>query len=429
MSYPNTPDTCVKDRRSSKGLAYLVVTLPLIAALWAGSQHIYALYAETPGYLYAVNTVVPLSGIALGLLLLLAGLLSYSRIHSVRVYLFGVVGGSGIALFCLLYWLKLRADTPGYLDLFAPVWYVLSFVNASVLCVVPARRPYKTTQWFAVAALALNAALVVTLMWATPVAELLSRKLFYDAIGDTAFWLGSVWVLLQTVLVFRLIRAEFGFGGLLLCFSLCLGAAWSCGLCGGAAVVLEPLLLCGAAVLGIGGMVVHTLVCMEQRIAYDPLLRIYNREYCSRIIDGQSRLDLSPPLCIAMIDIDHFKSVNDTYGHQAGDQALWRVAQTVKQCVVPDATLCRYGGEEMIVFFPKQALRLVAVLLEKTRKTVGEQKNIYGGKEFAVTVSIGLSCRTSREQSIGSVIAAADRALYRAKQNGRNQVRSAKVTA
>jgi len=109
---------------------------------------------------------------------------------------------------------------------------------------------------------------------------------------------------------------------------------------------------------------------MEHRIAYDPLLHIYNRDYCSKIISEQSNLNLMFPLSIAMVDIDHFKNVNDTHGHQAGDQVLYTVAQTVCKEVVPNGVVCRYGGEELIIFFPQQTARQVAPLVEKMRKTI-----------------------------------------------------------
>jgi diguanylate cyclase (GGDEF)-like protein len=128
-----------------------------------------------------------------------------------------------------------------------------------------------------------------------------------------------------------------------------------------------------------------------------------------------------------MVDIDHFKNVNDTYGHQAGDQVLYTVAQTICREVVPDGVVCRYGGEELIIFFPRKTARQVVPLVEKMRTTIEKAKTKTARKALSVTVSCGISCREDPGQSIMDVIHAADKALYKAKEGGRNQVKTAKT--
>jgi diguanylate cyclase (GGDEF)-like protein len=124
-----------------------------------------------------------------------------------------------------------------------------------------------------------------------------------------------------------------------------------------------------------------------------------------------------------MIDIDHFKQVNDTYGHQAGDRILFSVAQTVQKMVVPEGIVCRYGGEELIVFFPGRTGRDIIRLAQRLRALLEGKETTFKRHHIGVTISIGLSDRRSPRQSLANVVRAADKALYIAKENGRNQIR------
>jgi diguanylate cyclase (GGDEF)-like protein len=128
-----------------------------------------------------------------------------------------------------------------------------------------------------------------------------------------------------------------------------------------------------------------------------------------------------------MIDIDHFKQVNDTYGHQAGDEVLHAVAQAVERGAGEDSITCRYGGEELAVFFPQRTANEAARIGERIRAGIEKIKTKSGRKTIQVTVSIGVSHRDSYGQSIVEVIQAADKALYEAKNGGRNQVKTQKT--
>jgi two-component system cell cycle response regulator len=124
-----------------------------------------------------------------------------------------------------------------------------------------------------------------------------------------------------------------------------------------------------------------------------------------------------------MIDIDHFKQVNDSYGHQAGDRVLVSVARAIQREVVPKGVLCRFGGEELAVFFPKMRTGEVAPLMERMRKAVQDLTvTVNGSRAVSVTVSCGVAHRKKNAQSVMDVIRLADQALYRAKGAGRNQV-------
>jgi diguanylate cyclase (GGDEF)-like protein len=176
------------------------------------------------------------------------------------------------------------------------------------------------------------------------------------------------------------------------------------------------------------GIIVHWFFRIENRISYDPLLQIYNRNYCSKIIEEQSNIKTIPPLGIAMVDIDHFKKVNDTYGHLAGDRVLYQVAQIILRGVIPEGIACRYGGEEIIVFFPNKKTRDILSTMENLRSSIEEIKiPIKKKKKITVTVSCGISHREALSQSIMEVISTADKALYRAKKGGRNKVKTGKT--
>lgn len=135
---------------------------------------------------------------------------------------------------------------------------------------------------------------------------------------------------------------------------------------------------------------------------------------------------LQAPLGLLMIDIDHFKSFNDTYGHLAGDEALRNVSSTLQQGIRTYDMIGRYGGEEIIVFLPQTSDADVLMVAERLRQAVAEIKmHPVGGKTDApvvITVSVGIACWPTIDcDSTSGLIEAADAALYRAKTGGRNR--------
>lgn len=121
-----------------------------------------------------------------------------------------------------------------------------------------------------------------------------------------------------------------------------------------------------------------------------------------------------------MIDIDHFKSVNDTYGHFAGDLVIQQVAAVLKDTIKDVDIVCRFGGEEFVVFLHDHDAKDGFYMAERLREKVGQTKITYEGEPINVTVSIGGSMK-DRIDTINTAIKDADEALYRAKQGGRNQ--------
>ncbi|UIP29055.1 diguanylate cyclase [Photobacterium sp. TLY01] len=126
---------------------------------------------------------------------------------------------------------------------------------------------------------------------------------------------------------------------------------------------------------------------------------------------------------LAMIDVDDFKSVNDTYGHLLGDQVILNVASQMKRSFPPQAVLCRYGGEEFAVLMEAPDQETALKTLDDFRaKVEGSLITVHEGRSFAITVSIGFA---PLRQGMESTISSADRALYQAKSQGKNQVLSA----
>lgn len=127
--------------------------------------------------------------------------------------------------------------------------------------------------------------------------------------------------------------------------------------------------------------------------------------------------------CILLLDIDSFKKVNDTYGHQTGDDVLFSVAQTCKYAIRKSDTFARYGGEEFIVFLPGTDREKAFIAAEKLRQAV-ESTSIQSNKgDIHVTISIGIAYfKDIDDVSLDSVIKQADDCLYTAKNRGRNQV-------
>lgn len=126
--------------------------------------------------------------------------------------------------------------------------------------------------------------------------------------------------------------------------------------------------------------------------------------------------------CIAMLDLDFFKKVNDTYGHLVGDKVLQRTALTISHCLRSYDSLCRFGGEEFVILLPKTTLDEAKVVTERIRKKVEQQVVTTDDKiEVKVTISAGLAAVDARGD-LDTNLDVADAELYKAKSQGRNRV-------
>lgn len=164
---------------------------------------------------------------------------------------------------------------------------------------------------------------------------------------------------------------------------------------------------------------------LEFTSIHDGLTRLNNRREIDRLLnlEYQRATRYQKPLSLMMIDIDHFKQVNDTYGHQVGDKALRLVAETIKQTIRKTDIAGRYGGEELLVIAtdtPSQDAISLAQRLSSALCAIPIK--IKSGESISITVSIGVSCYSSEIKSASSLVKHADDALYQAKELGRNRV-------
>jgi diguanylate cyclase (GGDEF)-like protein/PAS domain S-box-containing protein len=163
--------------------------------------------------------------------------------------------------------------------------------------------------------------------------------------------------------------------------------------------------------------------CYEQSI-HDPLTGLYNRRFFSESIQheaGRSARE-NQPISISIIDIDLFKQVNDTYGHEAGDMVLIHLAEIFSKMIRSGDYVFRYGGEEFLVMMPATPLNAAAQFAERCRKYVENSELIYSDAQIKITISIGVSVLLPGETGFEKVVKEADNALYEAKEKGRNCV-------
>jgi two-component system, cell cycle response regulator len=156
----------------------------------------------------------------------------------------------------------------------------------------------------------------------------------------------------------------------------------------------------------------------------DPLSGLYNQRYLMRHLRGLLHSSKHGDLAVLMIDVDHFKTVNDDYGHAIGDKALRGVADLLRANTRVLDSVARYGGEEFVVVMPGASLEEAVQAAERLRTTIAETVFSWdAGIRSRLTVSIGVAC--SPTDSPESLLHAADLALYDAKRAGRNRVETA----
>jgi two-component system cell cycle response regulator len=129
------------------------------------------------------------------------------------------------------------------------------------------------------------------------------------------------------------------------------------------------------------------------------------------------------PLAVLILDIDYFKSINDTHGHDAGDDVLQDFAIRIRKSIRGIDLACRYGGEEFVVVMPETDMAVATMVAERLRRRIaGEPFPIQkGARTIDVTISIGIAA-LGPDDTAAAVIKRADQALYRAKRDGRNRV-------
>ena len=163
-----------------------------------------------------------------------------------------------------------------------------------------------------------------------------------------------------------------------------------------------------------------TTLEMEEKAYIDGLTGVYNRNKFDKVFEYELLRSqrYKHNFCIALVDIDHFKIFNDTYGHLVGDEVLIMLAQHLSQSLRDSDTFARWGGEEFVILFPQMNIESAKKVCEKLRKSVEELKH---AEVNSVTVSMGITSY-AKGDTLESIFKRCDDALYKAKENGRNQV-------
>lgn len=160
----------------------------------------------------------------------------------------------------------------------------------------------------------------------------------------------------------------------------------------------------------------------------DQLTGLYNRRHMVKQLGQflQRSNSGGPPVSVFIADIDHFKKVNDTFGHDVGDEVLREFSDRMREDVRPGDIACRQGGEEFVVIMPDTPGDMASTVAERLRRSIaGEPFKISGEKNrLEVTVSLGVATSQGGQVSIDDLMKRADEALYEAKESGRNQVKS-----
>jgi two-component system, cell cycle response regulator len=158
----------------------------------------------------------------------------------------------------------------------------------------------------------------------------------------------------------------------------------------------------------------------------DGLTKLFNKRYFLERLDSELKFAQrhETALSLLMLDLDHFKKINDTLGHLAGDTVLTTIANVLLKTVRNEDVVARFGGEEFAIILRAIAVDSAQVMAERLRKLVESTRiQLDGGKELKVTVSIGLASYPSTPcNALEDLVEAADKALYRAKHAGRNRV-------
>jgi two-component system cell cycle response regulator len=158
----------------------------------------------------------------------------------------------------------------------------------------------------------------------------------------------------------------------------------------------------------------------------DALTGLFNRRYMESHLATlvEQAASRGKPLTVMVVDIDYFKAINDSHGHDAGDDVLRDFALRIKRSIRGIDLACRYGGEEFVLVMPETDMAVAAMVAERLRRRIAAEPFAIqqGSRVVPVTISIGIAALRGKDDTAASVLKRADQALYRAKRDGRNRV-------
>jgi diguanylate cyclase (GGDEF)-like protein len=157
---------------------------------------------------------------------------------------------------------------------------------------------------------------------------------------------------------------------------------------------------------------------------FDGLTQIHNRRYFEEFTEREISRALrhDRPLALLIFDVDHFKRINDNWGHLSGDHVLRKMARIVKERVRRDELFARYAGDEFVVVLPETTAAKALAVGESLRALIDETEFVFDGQALPVSISMGVGSLNTANSTPQALVASADEALYRAKDNGRNCV-------
>jgi len=163
---------------------------------------------------------------------------------------------------------------------------------------------------------------------------------------------------------------------------------------------------------------------MHELAIHDALTGLYNRHYLSERLDAEisHALRKNYPIAFLLMDLDHFKSINDTYGHQAGDLTLIAAAHAIRTHIRQSDIVCRYGGEEFMIIMPEIGMEDALQRAEYFRKCIDELRIEHESRSIHITASVGIAVYPIQGTDGDKILSMADTAMYQAKQAGRNNV-------
>jgi diguanylate cyclase (GGDEF)-like protein len=396
----------------SRFLAIVIPALLILISVDQSPNFYTKLLNEDGAFLFALASAA---------FLLITVYSSYSKIYKFRVFFMGhlFVGTTMLYLFITRFAfangespLTLSHIPKNFQDIALRLLLILVSLNTIAASFAPSTLRQRNTKLFSLIVVIAEAALLFITLKNLNNFDLFSREGITNCI--------VVLNIAAIISSFLNMKEDNSFGGVIAAVALVnigitVSAFSDVPAVGHALIITTPLLISI-------GIVLYWFSCLHHRVAYDPLMKIYNRDYAHHVISGYADVSLGSCYVVAMIDIDHFKSVNDTYGHQAGDAVLYTTAQRIRNIVMPRGIACRYGGEEIVIFFRNTKESDAYSICEAIRREVRRIKHRAADREFAITVSIGMTECDEPDIPIDRTLKAADEALYQAKETGRNKV-------